>query len=107
MESRMITFCSPCCLDDPGADDPERLAAAEAAIDAYVAGHHLAELRKLVGLTQAEIAAVLGVSQSRISDIERGRSSTIELETLRAYAAALGGEVDITVRVGPHTVKVA
>jgi hypothetical protein len=47
---------------DPGAGDPERLGAAEAAI---------------------------------------------ELETLRAYAAALGGEVDITVRVGPHTVKVA
>jgi predicted XRE-type DNA-binding protein len=92
---------------DPGADDPQRLAAAEAAIDAYVAGHHLAQLRKSVGMTQAEIAAILGVTQSRISDIERGRSSTIELDTLRAYAAALGGEVDITVRVGPHTIKVA
>jgi predicted XRE-type DNA-binding protein len=92
---------------DPGADEPERLAAAESAIDAYVAGHHLVELRKWAGLTQAEIAAILGVSQSRVSDIERGRSATIELETLRAYAAALGGEVDVTVRVGPHTVKIA
>jgi predicted XRE-type DNA-binding protein len=58
-------------------------------------------------MTQADVAAVLGVTQSRVSDIERGRSSTIELETLRAFAAALGGEIDIIVRVGPHTIKVA
>lgn len=31
----------------------------------------------------------------------------MELETLRAYATALGGHVDITVSVGPHTIKVA
>lgn len=29
------------------------------------------------------------------------------LETLRSYAAALGGEVEVTVRVGPHSVRVA
>lgn len=92
---------------DPGADDPDRRAAAVSAIDTFVAGHHLAELRKAIGMTQAEVAALLGVSQSRVSDIERGRAATIELDTLRAYAQALGGVLDITVRVGPHSVKVA
>jgi hypothetical protein len=31
----------------------------------------------------------------------------MELETLRAYAAALGGHLDITISVRPHSVKVA
>ncbi|WP_034268058.1 helix-turn-helix domain-containing protein [Actinospica robiniae] len=92
---------------DPGADDPGRRAAAALAVDTFVAGHHLAELRKTIGMSQAEVAAFLGVSQARVSDIERGRAATIELDTLRAYAQALGGVLDITVRVGPHSVKVA
>lgn len=31
----------------------------------------------------------------------------MELDTLRAYAEALGGRVEITLSVGPHTIKVA
>ncbi|WTW97359.1 helix-turn-helix domain-containing protein [Streptomycetaceae bacterium NBC_01309] len=57
----------------PQMADPERKAAARAALDAFVAGYHLAELRKSLGLTQTEVAAVLGVTQARISQIERGR----------------------------------
>ncbi|MEU9834357.1 helix-turn-helix transcriptional regulator [Streptosporangium sp. NPDC048047] len=91
----------------PELGDPERQAAAEAALDAYVAGHHLKELRRALGKTQAEVATTLGVSQSRVSQIENGGIDTMELETLRAYAAALGGHVDVTISVGPHSVKVA
>ncbi|MER6946916.1 helix-turn-helix transcriptional regulator [Nonomuraea sp. NPDC000554] len=91
----------------PEMASPERQAAAEADLDAYVAGYHLKELRKSLGKTQAEIAATLGVSQSRISQIENGDLDAMELETLRAYAAALGGHVDVTISVGPHSVKVA
>ena len=87
--------------------DPERQAKARAELDAYVAGHHLKELRKSLGKTQTEIAQILGVSQSRISQIENGNIEAMELETLRAYAAALGGHLDITISVGPHSVKVA
>jgi hypothetical protein len=47
------------------------------------------------------------VSQSCISQIENGKFEAMELETLRAYAIALGGHLDITVSVGPHSVKVA
>ncbi|GGQ02510.1 helix-turn-helix domain-containing protein [Streptosporangium pseudovulgare] len=91
----------------PELADPERQATAEAALNAYVAGHHLKELRKALGKTQAEVAAALGISQSRVSQIENGDIDTMELETLRAYAAALGGHVDVTISVGPHSVRVA
>lgn len=91
----------------PELADPERQARARAELDAYIAGHHLKELRKAVGKTQVEMAQALGVSQSRISQIENGKIETMELETLRDYATALGGHVDITISVGPHSVKVA
>ncbi|MEU8383401.1 helix-turn-helix domain-containing protein [Streptosporangium sp. NPDC048865] len=86
---------------------PERQAAAEAEPDAYVAGYHLKELRRSLGKTQVEVAAALGISQSRVSQIENGDLDAMELETLRAYAAALGGHVEVTISVGPHSVKVA
>lgn len=92
---------------NPGLADPERRARARAELDAYVAGHHLKELRKAVGKTQAEVAQILGVSQSRVSQIENGDIEAMGLETLRAYATALGGHVDVTVSVGPHSIKVA
>jgi DNA-binding XRE family transcriptional regulator len=91
----------------PEMADPARRAKASAELDAYVAGHQLRELRKSIGKTQAEIARILGVSQSRISQIENGNVAAMELETLRAYASALGGHLDITISVGPHSVKVA
>ncbi|MDH6130892.1 DNA-binding XRE family transcriptional regulator [Kitasatospora sp. MAA4] len=72
---------------------------------ARVRGHELAELRRSAGLTQREVARTLGVSQARVSQIEHGQVDS--LETLRAYAAALGGEVSVVVQRGPVTVKVA
>ncbi|MEV4562622.1 helix-turn-helix transcriptional regulator [Nonomuraea sp. NPDC049419] len=91
----------------PELADPQRQAAADAHLNAYVAGRHLKELRKSVGKTQSEVAAVLGISQARVSQIENGDSDSMELETIRAYAAALGGHVDVTLSVGPHSVRVA
>ncbi|MEO3741967.1 helix-turn-helix transcriptional regulator [Plantactinospora sp. B5E13] len=38
-----------------------------------IRGHELAEMRKSAGLTQTEVAAALGVSQARISQIEHGQ----------------------------------
>ena len=70
-----------------------------------IRGHELAEMRKSAGLTQVEVAAMLGVSQARISQIEHGQVDS--LDTLRAYAEALGGEVSIVVSRGPLTLRVA
>ncbi|MQY15047.1 putative antitoxin HigA2 [Streptomyces sp. RB5] len=91
----------------PELHDPRLRERADAELDAQIAGFHLRELRRLVGKTQADVAAAIEVSQSRISQIENGDLDSMELETLRAYAAALGGHVDVTVGIGPHAVKVA
>lgn len=51
----------------------------------------LARLRKASGLTQQELAAMTGLAQTKISDIERGRrdSARIPLETAAKLAIAL------------------
>lgn len=70
-----------------------------------IRGHELAEMRKSAGLTQADVARSLGVSQARVSQIEHGQIDS--LDTLRAYAEVLGAEVSIIVSRGPLTLKVA
>ncbi|MFJ9694535.1 XRE family transcriptional regulator [Kitasatospora sp. NPDC101183] len=72
---------------------------------AQIRGHELAELRKAAGLAQKDVAALMGVSQARVSQIEHGQVDS--LDNLRAYAAAIGGEVEVSVRQGERTVKVA
>jgi DNA-binding XRE family transcriptional regulator len=53
----------------------------------------LAELRRETGYTQADLAEKLGITQSAISQIERG--DDVKLSTLRAIVEALGGEMEL------------
>jgi transcriptional regulator with XRE-family HTH domain len=62
-------------------------------------------MRAAAGLTQAELADVLGVSQARVSKIEHGEISGIDVA--RSYVAALGGSVDVVARLGDRSWKVA
>jgi DNA-binding XRE family transcriptional regulator len=80
-------------------------AAARDRRDAYVRGQQFAEMRTAAGVTQAELAAALGVSQARISKIEHGEISGIDVA--RAYVAALGGSIDLVARLGDRSWKVA
>jgi DNA-binding XRE family transcriptional regulator len=80
-------------------------AAAREHREAYVRGHQLAEMRTAAGLTQAELAEALGVSQARISKIEHGEISGIDV--VRAYVAALGGSIDVVAQLGDRSWKVA
>jgi DNA-binding XRE family transcriptional regulator len=75
------------------------------AVRAEQRGYQLAQLRKNTGLTQAQVAAVMGVSQARVSQIEHGKVT--EVDAIRGYVEALGGTVDVVARVGDWTVKVA
>lgn len=61
--------------------------------------HRLAELRQALHLTQREVAAELGIDQSRVSRIERGDLSHTELGTLAAFVNALGGRLEVNVRL--------
>jgi DNA-binding XRE family transcriptional regulator len=73
--------------------------------EAYVRGHQLAEMRKAPGLTQAEVAEALGVSQTRVSKIEHGEVSGIDV--VRSYVSALGGTVEMVASIGDRTWRVA
>jgi len=92
---------------DPRTDterEAGRAAAAERR-EAYVRGHQLAEMRKAAGLTQAQVAEALGVSQARVSKIEHGKISGIDV--VRAYVATLGGTLDVIATLGDRSWKVA
>jgi DNA-binding XRE family transcriptional regulator len=88
-----------------GEEQADGKAAAHERREAYVRGHQLAEMRTTAGMTQAEVADALGVSQARISKIEHGEVSGIDV--VRAYVAALGGNIDVVARIGDRTWKVA
>jgi DNA-binding XRE family transcriptional regulator len=68
-------------------------------------GCQLAQLRKNSGLTRAQVAAAMGISKARVSQIQHGRIT--ELDAVRAYIEVLGGTVDVLAPVGDWTVKVA
>jgi DNA-binding XRE family transcriptional regulator len=73
--------------------DPRRAARVDAYKRAIDAALRLAELRERRGLTQAELADALGVSQQRLSRVER--QDDLFLSTLRSYVEMLGGELEI------------
>jgi transcriptional regulator with XRE-family HTH domain len=60
----------------------------------------LAEIRKHRGVTQQDLAETLGVSQSRVSQIERQSIDDTVVSTLAAYVEALGASIVIRVDFG-------
>jgi transcriptional regulator with XRE-family HTH domain len=58
---------------------------------ATVVGHRLAEVRRVRGLTQQQVADRMGVTKGRVSQIEQGKISGQDV--VARYAAALGGRL--------------
>ena len=84
-------------LRDKARRDPARARRIDAAKQRALGEHatyRLSELREALGLTQAELAELIGKSQSAISQIEHGEIG-LSLEMLRAIVAQLGGEVEV------------
>lgn len=79
--------------------DPKRLRRGVQKIFARLNGVKLSELRQVKGLTQAEMAKKLKIDQSNVSRIERGSFDRIEIRSLRKYVEALGGELEISVKI--------
>lgn len=86
--------------------DEARIAAHRDRALAEVRAHKLAEIRSAYGLNQTALAERLGISQSRVSRIERGDLAHAQLATLRAYVEALGGELEITAQFGDERVAI-
>ncbi len=71
---------------------------------ARVRAHNLAEVRRRKGLTQRQVADAMGVSTGRISQIEHGDLSG--LDVLDRYVQALGGQLGLVATFGDEQVKV-
>jgi DNA-binding transcriptional regulator YiaG len=69
-----------------------------------VRAHRLAEIRKRRGLTQRDVAAVMGVTVGRVSQIESGHISGIDV--LDRYVTAIGGLLEIVANFGDEQFKV-
>ena len=63
----------------------------------------LAELRKLAGKTQVELAKKAKMHQGELSRAERRRDHLIS--TVRRYVDALGGELEIVARLEGKTIR--
>jgi len=71
---------------------------------ARVRGHNLAEVRRRHHLTQRQVAQSMGVSVGRVSQIEHGDLSG--LDVLDRYITALGGQLGLVATFGDEQLKV-
>ena len=71
----------------------------EDAKEAIDIAQQLYDLRKIEGLTQSQLAGLIGVSQPNIARLESGDYQSYSLRTLNKAAAALNS--DIEVRITP------
>lgn len=77
---------------DLGFPHPEReLLKAKLTLEIY-------RLIKNRGLTQAEAGKILGIKQPHVSALMRNRSGTFSVERLMDFLAALGQDVEISVK---------
>ncbi|WP_433402880.1 XRE family transcriptional regulator [Streptomyces sp. CA-146814] len=88
---------------DFSADEAQEVDRRTALLLSEVRAHRLAEVRKRQQMTQAAVAKVLGVTQGRVSAIEKGAINRSEVETLAAYVAALGGQLKLVADFGDET----
>ncbi len=82
---------------------PEEIEAGARTLLARARGHQLARARKQLGLAQRDIAATMGVSIARISQIEHGEVTSFEV--IARYVEALGGRLDLVADFGDRTVR--
>jgi DNA-binding XRE family transcriptional regulator len=85
----------------------EQYARSRSKIEAEVTGYLLGQLRKEVGLTQVQLGEIMGVSQARVSEIERGDLMHTELDTVRSYVEALGGRMRVVADLNDRTVDIS
>ena len=76
-------------------DDASRREAADKAFEDAVVGQIIHDARKAAGLSQAELAAMIGSDQAVISRLEDADYEGHSLSMLRRIARALGKRLDI------------
>jgi transcriptional regulator with XRE-family HTH domain len=61
------------------------------------------QTRKQLGLAQKQIAAAMGVSVARVSQIEHGEVTSSR--SIARYVEALGGRLDLVADFGDRTIR--
>ena len=84
---------------------PEQLAKIDSEVEKELLEMDLRTLRQAVGLTQAELADRVAVTQSQLSKLERREDHRIS--TLRRYVAGLGGKLEIVAVVGEKRIRLS
>src|SRR6266545_3478548 len=79
----------------------------EKPVQTFIEGleQELTGLREKRGLSQRQLAKLLGTSQPYVAKLESGRIKNLGVNTLVKYARALGGSV--TIKIEPHKRAVA
>ncbi len=78
--------------------DPTLKQKVEAGVQRLKVIVQIIELREKLGLTQAQLAQRMGVSQPFIARIENDEAANLSLETLVKMVKALNGEIEINIR---------
>src|SRR5688572_13353272 len=91
--------------DELGFTEAERddIKSGAQALIAHARAYRLAEVRRRQHATQTDIARAMGVTQARVSRIEKGELSRSEVDTLAAYVQALGGKLKIIADFGDES----
>lgn len=77
---------------------PEELDEIDREVKAEILKMNLKEIRKMLGLTQTQVAKIAKMNQSDLSETERRDDHLVS--TLRRYVKALGGDLEIVARFG-------
>lgn len=88
-------------IDRIGAEQVEQ---GKSRLLAEVRAHRLADLRRRHHLTQREVASAMDITVGRVSQIESGELSGIDV--LDRYITALGGRLELIATFGDEHIKV-
>jgi DNA-binding XRE family transcriptional regulator len=86
------------------ADDRSEIKRLQARLMSELKAYRLAQARKSRGLTQRDVAAAMGISVGRVSQIERGEVSSVDV--LGRYASAVGGRLRVVIDFGDELIAV-
>ncbi len=85
------------------AAEREEISAGAQRLIAHARAFRLTEVRRRQHATQVEVAKAMGVTQARVSRIEKGQLERSEVDTLAAYVQALGGTLKIVADFGDES----
>jgi predicted XRE-type DNA-binding protein len=84
-------------------DEHAEITASAQRLIAEARAFRLSEVRRRQHTTQVEVAKAMGITQARVSRIEKGQLERSEVDTLAAYVHALGGKLKIVADFGDET----